>query len=220
METTSPLAAPSREPSGGGPDAAPGPGPERLQPNGSRWDGLAIAKKSSKAERVRLMEGGSAPDLGGLVGWEFAGTNTGFWAGLIGARKFKKGFYEGPDRHPGGPEPFIQGFNVPVKQNGVGKPHLAKPSDDNPRRFGHYRAHRVIPGARMSRYENALMLDYGLGANPWYDPGSLLRDYLVQVYADDPDLLLGHAYGMLPGFRLEVSFFVLERMNRHDYQGR
>ncbi|RLB47124.1 MAG: hypothetical protein DRJ42_26160 [Deltaproteobacteria bacterium] len=212
--------APAQGPTPPGPEVAPNSGPGGLRPDGSRWDALSIAKASSKRDRIRLMEGGVAPDLGGLAGWEFAGTNTGFWAGLIGARKFKKGFYEGSDLHPGGPEPFIQGYNVPVKQNGVGKPHLAKPNDDHPRRFGYYRVHRVIPGAHMSRYENGLLLDYGLGKNPWYDPGALLRDYLVQVYADDPDLLLGHAFGVLPGIRLEVSFFVLERMNRHDYHGR
>jgi hypothetical protein len=76
-------------------------------------------------ERVEIMRSGVMPALEGLVGWEFAGTNTGPWAGLIGSRKFKKGFYEGRDRHPGGPEPFVQGYNIPVKQNGVGKPHIA-----------------------------------------------------------------------------------------------
>ncbi len=202
----------------GGAEAAPAPEREQLRPDGQRWD-LRSIYGANDAQRRQIMKNGVMPDLEGLAGWEFAGTNTGPWAGLIRSRKFKKGFYSGPDRHPGGPTPFVQGYNIPVKQNGVGKPHVAKPTDESPKRFGFYRVHRVVPGARDSLYEDCALLDYSLGGNPWYDPGRLLRDYLVQVYPDDPDLLLGHAFGALFSLRIQVSFFILERMNRHDFTG-
>jgi hypothetical protein len=203
-----------------GEEAQPGsrPRPEQLRPDGERWDMRSIYAATNAQRRV-IMDNGVMPDLEGLAGWEFAGTNTGPWAALIRSRKFKKGFYRGPDRHPGGPTPFVQGYNIPVKQNGVGAPHVAKPTDEAPKRFGFYRVHRVVPGAKDSLYEDCALLDYSLGGNAWYDPGRLLRDYLVQVYPDDPDLLLGHAFGALFGLRIQVSFFILERMNRHDFTG-
>lgn len=189
-----------------------------LRPDGSRWDQLSLVREADDAARAAIMESGGAPALEDLVGWEFAGINTGWLAGIGGVRKFKKGFYEGPAR-AAGPEPFVQGYNVPVRQNGVGQPHVAKPSDAAPKRFGFYRVHRVQPGARDSKYPKALLLDYSLGGNFALDPANLLRDYVVQVHPDDPELLLGRAYAALLGMRIPVSYFVLKRMNRHDFRG-
>ncbi len=189
-----------------------------LRPDGSRWDQLSLVREADNATRAAIMRAGTAPSFDELRGWEFAGINTAWVAGLGGVRKFKKGFYEGPARGSG-PEPFIQGYNVPVRQNGVGNPHVAKPSDERPKRFGFYRVHRVQAGARDARYPNALLLDYSLGGNFALDPSNLLRDYLVQVHPDDPELLLGHAFAAVLGMRIPISYFVLRRMNRHDFSG-
>ena len=86
-----------------------------------------------------------------------------------------------------------------------------------PKRFGFYRVHRVVEGSRDSHYPNALLLDYGLGGNGLFGPP--LRDYLVQVYPDDPDLLLGKAYLNILGLRIPANFFVLKRLHQHDYRG-
>jgi hypothetical protein len=190
---------------------------ELLRPDGRRWDAEALVLEASSRDRVRVMEHGTAPALESLVGWEFAGTNSGPLAGLLGIRKFKKGFYEGPARAASGPEPFVQGYNVQVRQNRVGEPHIAKPNEETPKRFGFYRVHRVVEGSRDARYPNALLLDYGLGGNPFWEPAQLLRDYLVQVYPDDPDFLLGHAYGALGPLRIRLNFFALVRMNQHSF---
>ena len=72
-------------------------------------------------------------------------------------------------------------------------------------------------GARDARYPNALLLDYSLGGNGLFGPP--LRDYVVQVYPDDPDLLLGKAYLALAGLRIPLSFFVLKRLRSHDFAG-
>jgi hypothetical protein len=177
---------------------------------------MALVKAPS-SELEAKMRAGTAPDLDTLVGWEFAGTNTGAMTDLLGIRKFKKGFYRGEPRVSEGPEPFIQGYNVVVAQNGIGAPSIARPSEDTPKRHGFYRVHRVIAGARDAKYENALLLDYGLGKNG-ANPAGLLRDYLVQIDPKDPDLLLGKAYLAL-GARVPAGFFVLVRHNRHDFTG-
>ncbi|MEM9194274.1 MAG: hypothetical protein AAGF12_34175 [Myxococcota bacterium] len=188
----------------------------RLRNNGERWDQLGLVQEASDIDRQAIMREGKPPEFDHLVGWEFAGINTGTLAAPV--RKFIKGFYDGPSRGKG-PEPFIQGYNIPVRQDGVQKPHRAKPSADRPKRFGFYRVYRPVSGVDQ-RYPNSIFLNYGLGGNPVVDPGSLLRDYVVQVYDDDPTLLLGHAFLALPfGARPSLSFFVLKRMHQHSFRG-
>ena len=77
--------------------------------------------------------------------------------------------------------------------------------------------HAPVEGARDARYPNALLLDYSLGANGLFGPP--LRDYIVQVYPDNPDLLLGKAYLALFGLRIPTNYFVLERLHQHDFTG-
>jgi hypothetical protein len=180
-------------------------------------DVMALVKAPT-AELEAKMRAGTAPSFDDLLGWEFAGTNTGSITDLLGIRKFKKGFYEGPARVTQGPTPFIQGYNVVVRQNGIGAPYTARPSDASPKRHGFYRVHEVIEGARDAKYPNALLLDYGLGKNG-ADPSSLLRDYLVQIDPADKDLLLGKAYLSLLGMRIPAGFFILVRHNRHEFKG-
>ena len=187
--------------------------------DGARWDQLSLVREASNATRAQIMRAGSAPAFTDLAGYEFAGINTPWFTAIGGARKFIKGFYEGSPRTDRGPEPFIQGYNIPARQNGLDGPHVAKPSDQHPKRFGFYRVHHVVPGARDSRYPDALLLDYGLGGNG-LSPAGVLRDYLVQVYPDDRDLLLGHAIVALFGLRLGFGlYFVLKRLRQHDFVG-
>lgn len=184
-----------------------------------RYTAKDLISGLDNAGRDAVMRAGTAPPFEDLLGWEFAGTNTLVLTSLIGIRKFKKGFYEGPARAEGGPEPFIQGYNVTVKQNGVGKPHIATPSEEAPHRADFFRVHAIDEDTRHNRYPNSLLLHYGYGGNG-RAPSRMLRDYLVRVNPDDRDLLLGKAYlapGSGRGFVL--SYFVLERNNEHDFTG-
>ena len=74
------------------------------------------------------------------------------------------------------------------------------------------------PGEKDNLYPNALLLNYGKGNNPPFDPSSFLRDYLVQVDPENDDLLLGKAFVALGPARLFVSYFVLERYNQSDFK--
>ena len=181
-----------------------------------RYSWIEILREIGQGERETLMMRGTAPRFEDLVGWEFAGANALGLTKLIGIRKFTKGFYEGPPRSDG-PSPFVQGYNIVVRQNGDEAPHEYVPSDAAPKRHGFYRVHAVDPQARDSRYPGALLLDYGLGGNGLFGPP--LRDYIVQIYPDDPDLLLGKAYLALGPLRIPVSFFVLKRLKKHDFKG-
>ena len=187
-----------------------------LKPDGSRYDFVELAL-ASRAVHGRIYRSSPAPAFEDLVGFEFDGINTRPATVLFGIRKFIKGFYQGPPRVEGGPEPFIQGYNSPVRTNGLREQHIPRPDPRNPLRRDFFRVHRVVPGARHAKYPQALLLDYSLGGTQWV-PSSPLRDYLVQVYPDDRDLLLGVAYYDL-GAPLYLSRFVLRRRGAHAFTG-
>ncbi len=186
-----------------------------LRPDGERFDWLSLLNEASTAQWETIMRTGVAPRFEDLAGWEFAGANSRKIYRLIGIRKFVKGFYEGPPRDEG-PEPFVQGYNIPAKNNADSDPHVLETRNGAPKRFGFYRVHEPVEGARDSYYPNSLLLDYSKGGNGRFGPP--LRDYIVQVYPDDPDLLLGKAYLAL-GLRIPTNYFVLKRLHEHDFRG-
>ncbi|MEI8256408.1 MAG: hypothetical protein WCJ30_12110 [Deltaproteobacteria bacterium] len=164
-----------------------------------------------------IMADGVAPPFDDLVGSEFNGLNIGLGAGLLGIRKFRKGFYRGAPRGDG-PEPFIQGYNIPAKQNGAGNVHIAKPSDAQPKRFGFYRCFEAAKDTRFNRWPRAMLLNYGMGGNG-FRVEALLRDYLVQVVPGDSDVLLGYAVFALGPLKIPGGFFVLDRWGKHTFTG-
>ncbi len=158
-------------------------------------------------ELEKVFLDGITPDPELLAGWVFRGCNTPDWMRLLGIKKFMKGFWRSRGQ--------LYGYNQPVVQDSLSKPWRAQPSDDNPKRFGFYSVEPVDSTATDNAYLHALLLDYGQGGNPFYDPSAGLRDYLVQVSADNPDLYLGKAYFALGPKRVPTfSFFVLERDRR------
>lgn len=172
---------------------------------------------SSNKKLEEYMQKGTAPTLEELVGSEFDGLNTPWYTALLGIKKFRKGFYNGPPRSSG-PEPFIQGYNMPVKQNGLEGEWIPKPSPEKPKHFGFFRVYLVNPKEGDNEYPNSLLLNYKLGGNPFYAAEKLLRDYLVKPLPDNSDIFLGKAYLAL-GVRIYVSYFVLRRAGEVTYQG-
>lgn len=157
-------------------------------------------------ELETLLRNGKAP--GSLAGWEFRGYNTPFFASLLGIRKFVKGFFMGNG---------LEGYNIPVRQNGLTGEWLHKPSAETPHRFGFYLVRGVRAEDADNLYPNAVLLDYGRSPrNPAWKPERVLRDYLVQPDPDNPDVLLGKAYLAL-GARIPTSFFILERLRRTEW---
>jgi hypothetical protein len=163
-------------------------------------------ERMSMRELEAVFQRGTTPDIDQLAGWEFRGTNTPSFAKLLGIKKFIKGFYRrGGD---------VWGYNTPVEQNGIHEPWLARPSQTAPRRFGFYTVTPVDPTSRDNHYLHSVLLDYGRGDNPRTDPSRTLRDYVVQVDPDDPDLYLGKAYVAAGPLRVPTSFFLIERFQK------
>jgi hypothetical protein len=175
-------------------------------PSGARSERYYELGAMTVRQLERTLVRGATPDPAGLAGWEFCGMNHPAWARLIGIKKFIKGFYLR--------DGALWGYNTPVGQNGVRQPWIARPRDDQPKRFGFYRVDRVDPTADDNEYLHAVLLDYGRGGNRRLDPTSGLRDYLVQVDIDNPDLFLGKAYYRVGPIAVATSFFILERYRR------
>ncbi|RME04979.1 MAG: hypothetical protein D6805_01095 [Planctomycetota bacterium] len=168
----------------------------------------------SHRELEERMRGGGTPSMEAMVGWEYDGLNTPWYTAVLGIRKFRKGFYRGPARVEGGPEPFIQGYNLPVRQNGVRQEWLEKGEGGG--YFGFFRVYRVHEDGLDRKYPQALLLDYSWGGNRSLE--HFLRDYLVQPYEEVPEVLLGKAYVALFSWRVYVSYFILCRSRRSSYR--
>jgi hypothetical protein len=166
-----------------------------------------------KSELERILWRGQTPDPEALVGWEFRGTNPQWFMKYLGIRKFIKGFYRLADTHD------LYGYNIPVVQDATDQPWVARPSNDQPKRFGFYRVAPPDAASRDNAYLNGLLLDYGAGPNPVYEPARFLRDYLVRVERGSDDLLLGKAYVALGPARVATSFFLLERHRPTSFSG-
>ncbi len=164
--------------------------------------------RMNRTELETVFLQGSLPNLESLAGWEFRGMNHPAWAKVAGIKKFMKGFYWEDGE--------LYGYNCPVVQDGVESPWRSKPVGQTPKRFGFYRVAKVDATAVDNKYLQSVLLNYGEGGNKPFDPSSGLRDYLVQVDSENPDLYLGKAYYALGPLRVHSNFFLLERERQVD----
>jgi hypothetical protein len=163
----------------------------------------------SNRQLESIFQNGRQPDPDMLAGYEWRGFNTPFFARLLGIQKFIKGFFTNPATQ------LVEGYNIPVRQNGLDNPWIHKPNADHPKKFGYYHVYPVRADERDRRYPNALLLNYGKSdRNPIYRPERVLRDYIIQPDADNADLLIGKAYLAVGPLRIPSNFFILEKLRQ------
>lgn len=162
--------------------------------------------QSSNAQLETILRVSKGQALESLVGFEWRGCNTSWRLKAMGLQKFIKGFFQDGER--------VEGYNIPVQQNGLDAPWLDQPTPESPKRFAFYLVTQVDRESVDNLYTEALLLDYGASRrNPAYGIERLLRDYVVRPDPDNPDLLLGKAYLAVGTLRLPSNFFVLERLH-------
>lgn len=142
---------------------------------------------------------------------EFDGCNLFAAARMIGIRKFRKGFWT----TPGGES---MGYNIPVRQNALTESWRPKPDENNPKYFGYYKV-RSVGDEPDHPVDRGLLLDYGQGSNPFRNFTWVLRDYLRQPYAEDPDIVLGAAYIKIGAIRFFSNFFALRAVGATTRSG-
>jgi hypothetical protein len=176
----------------------------RLSPQALPSQAQLALEQTPMHELEKVFQRGVMPDLDDLVGWEFRGVNhlplnVLPVAQLVGIKKFVKGFFRTEDGR-------VMGYNRPVGRNA-----LDARWNVVDKKFGYYEVAPVDPTSRDNKYLHAVLLNYGKGGNPAYDPSQVLRDYVVQVDANNPNLYLGKAYGAFGPLRIPTNFFILER---------
>jgi hypothetical protein len=159
----------------------------------------------SDARREEILRASRTPAFESLVGYEWMGFNVSAVIRMLGLQKFIKGFFQG--------KVHVEGYNIPVLQNGLDAPWLAQPSQETPKRFGFYTVTAVHGAAPSQNYPDAVLLDYGASQrNPVGRVERALRDYLAQPDPTDPDVLLGKAYFAVGRLRIPSNFFVLQKL--------
>jgi hypothetical protein len=181
---------------------------EARRPTGERYDYNSLCLASNEELEV-VMRMGTIPEPSDLAGWEFKGWNTNDITYLIFNKKFKKGFF----KKAGGEK--LMGYNVVVLQNHLGEPWIDKLKGSDSIRHGYFDVYPVKLNEIDCKYPNAILLNYGAPSENFIlNPARLLRDYLVRVYPDNPDLYLGKAYTATGPIRMFQSFFILEKNNQ------
>lgn len=153
------------------------------------------------SELERILCYGERPDFASLEGFIFKGANV-TYPGKLMFPRFAKGFFKENGRP--------MGYNVPVERGPITEPYVTKPAE-KPRPFGFYEVIPQTVGGDHTLYPGSVLLDYSKGGN--FGPDRLLRDFLVQVEPNNPDLLLGKAYLDL-GAWIPAGFFALERWGK------
>ena len=173
----------------------------------------ALLHASRRELRARIVEGHPV-DPDALAGWAYRGVSLGLprFVERLSWKTFQKTFWRCPRTGR------LLGWNVGLHQDGVDAPSRPLLRDGKPATRWHYEViePRGVPFPRG--FDRGLIIDYGRGENPRFDPTRLMKDPLVALAPGDPDALLGMSYAVVGGVCLETpSYFTLEREHRIDH---
>ena len=152
----------------------------------------------SGADLARRFAQGHPLQAQDLAGFEYRGVSLGLPAFVerLSWKTFVKAFQRAPDGR-------LRGWNVRLEQTGVEGPLRPKLKGGLPWCFGWFSVAQEGP---------RVLLDYGAGGNPPWDPTGLLRDPLVALEPGSAELLLGCSQVQLGPWRLQTpSWFLLRR---------
>ena len=146
-----------------------------------------------------------APAFETLVDFQWRGYNTDPNLRVLGLRKFIKAFFRGRNGE--------EGCNVKVEQNQLSEPWIPRLRNGGIEAFAFYLVGSQTSPTRLDRNPNALLIDYAASPrNPAWHVERLIRDYVVQPFADNPDLMIGRAFLGIGRARFASSYFVIERL--------
>ncbi len=168
-------------------------------------DALLALPPGELAQHLRR---GHPIDPAALEGGAYRGISLGLprWIERLSWKTFQKTFYRDPATGS------LRGWNVRVEQRGLTAASAPLLRAGVPWAFGHYEVTTPEGYRPPAGFDRGLLIDYGRGANPWFDPTRRVRDPLVALAPDRVDWLLGMSYVDLFGVTLSTpSYFVLQR---------
>ena len=161
----------------------------------------------SREQLAAALAGGHVIASDALANRIYRGVSLGLPAFVdrLAWKTFAKVFQHDRERH------VLRGWNLRLEQTGLAGALVPLQKRGHDFHFGHF---HVAPAAgyRMPRpLPQALVLDYGRGGNPRFDPTNAIRDPIVAVHPGSAELLLGWTYLDLGAFRAGTpSYFTLE----------
>ena len=165
----------------------------------------------NRGELRATLRAGHPINADDLADREFKGVSLGL-PGIVEQltwKKFTKVFHRDDGRG------VLRGWNVRIVQDGLDASWKPMTRRGKPRTFGHFRVRQAGEQKVPDGCSRGLLLDYGAGLNPAFDPISALRDPLVAVNDGSSDLLLGWSYLAVAGTHVPTpSYFSLERGER------
>lgn len=166
-------------------------------------DALLAASNKELAARLRA---GHPIDPAALDDTAWRGISLGLPAFVerLSWKTFRKTFHRDPTTRA------LRGWNVRMEQHGLDGPDIPRLKNGAPLEFGHYVVESAADHPMPRDLHHALLIHYGLGANPWLDPTRLLRDPLVALEPGRTDRLLGCTYVHFGALIPTPSYFLLE----------
>ncbi len=165
------------------------------------FDRLAL---SDERDLATVFASAPPPRFDAIAGWTWRGYNIDPITRFLGIRKFMKAFFT--------TEHGAEGCNLRVFQSALAAPWVPRTRHGKPDAFAFYLVSDQDEPRRLEANPRALVIDYAASPrNPVYHVERVIRDYLVQPEAGDPDVLLGRAYLGIGRMRLASSFFVIAR---------
>jgi len=163
---------------------------------------------ASSTQLATAMAGGHPVAAEDLAGHAYLGISLGLpaWVDRALWKTFVKAFA------PAG-SGSQRGWNVKLAQQGLDGPHTPlQRADGRPLAFGHFAVLACPTGRVVGLNEAHVLLDYGVSDNAMLDPTRAIRDPLVSLRADGPEVLLGRTYAAVLGSWLGTpSYFALVR---------
>ena len=171
-------------------------------------DPTAVVSTMSRPELRLQMHAGQPIDIATLGDTAWFGISLGLpgWVERLSWKTFCKCFRREPSTGR------VFGWNVRLRQDGVGAPPVPLYREGRAITFGHFEVVPQVPRGPASDISRGLLLDYGKGDNGWWDPIGLLRDPLVALQPEAGAPLLGWSWVAIgPGIGTP-SYFLLSRI--------
>ncbi len=148
-------------------------------------------------------------DSAALDDTEYRGISLGLHPLLekLSWKTFKKTFHRDPKTG------VLRGWNVRIEQDGIdAAEYRYKMKKGAPFTFGHYQVVSNADRPCPLPVSQGLLIDYGLGGNPFFDFSRLARDPLVALHKDSAEFLLGWSYLQVGPWQVKTpSYFLLIR---------
>lgn len=163
----------------------------------------------SRPELKALFLSGHPIDPESLDDSEYLGVSLGLpaWVDRLAWKTFIKTFHRDPSSG------LLRGWNIRLVQRGLDGPHTSLERGGRARTFGHFAVQASADDPMRAPMTTGLLLHYGEGGNRGFDPMGAVRDPIVALEPQNPDLLLGWMWLNVLGVRLPTpSYFLLERL--------